>query len=312
MRSGRPRRGNKEHFWIYALTAIRLGWLTWLLKPLASLERVCQICKLILGNIYRVLVCSRPGLTLNLIILIHILYFSADLPGWPLLSPLKIQMQKCDKCSREFCSPINYRRHIRVHRRSLNVDKVFFFLRDLIFGCCWHYVLKFCCMCSIYKISAPSFLFLHVEIRLGIHCAAQLPFPCFCWTLLDGVSPSSLAEVIFILQESHKSRDLLGAFWDKVNIFPVAMSFPYKCGAHIFGFIQLSLDEVKEVVSFKDVTLEVLTGSFIFLSVFIWLQPSFELQRYVLLACNMLEIYLVKVLACPCNQWLFLLLHRAE
>ncbi|PSR93461.1 Serine/arginine repetitive matrix protein [Actinidia chinensis var. chinensis] len=83
-----------------------------------------------------------------------------DLPGWPLLSPLKIQMQKCEKCSREFCSPINYRRHIRVHRRSLNVDK-----------------------------------------------------------------------------ESHKSRDLLGAFWDKI-----------------------SLDEAKEIVSFKDVTLEEVTG----------------------------------------------------
>ncbi|KAH7669531.1 P-loop containing nucleoside triphosphate hydrolase protein [Dioscorea alata] len=47
----------------------------------------------------------------------------ADLPGWPLLSPSKVQMQKCDKCSREFCSTINYRRHIRVHRRSLNIDK---------------------------------------------------------------------------------------------------------------------------------------------------------------------------------------------
>ncbi|XP_058205945.1 uncharacterized protein LOC131319613 isoform X1 [Rhododendron vialii] len=93
--------------------------------------------------------------------LLHALDQQADLPGWPLLSPLKIQMQKCDKCSREFCSPINYRRHIRVHRRSLNVDK-----------------------------------------------------------------------------ESHKSRDLLGAFWDK-----------------------LLLDEVKEVVSFKDVTLEEVPGS---------------------------------------------------
>ncbi|GAB4826345.1 hypothetical protein Ancab_009211 [Ancistrocladus abbreviatus] len=46
-----------------------------------------------------------------------------DLPGWPLLSPLKLQMQKCEKCSREFCSTINYRRHIRLHRRSLNLDK---------------------------------------------------------------------------------------------------------------------------------------------------------------------------------------------
>ncbi|KAI8007409.1 hypothetical protein LOK49_LG07G00376 [Camellia lanceoleosa] len=83
-----------------------------------------------------------------------------DLPGWPLLSPLKIQMQKCEKCSREFCSPINYRRHSRVHR-SLNVNK-----------------------------------------------------------------------------ESDKYRDLLGAFWDK-----------------------LSLDEVKEIVSLKDVTLEEVPGS---------------------------------------------------
>ncbi|KNA24301.1 hypothetical protein SOVF_017070 [Spinacia oleracea] len=46
-----------------------------------------------------------------------------DLPGWPLLSPLKVQMQKCEKCSREFCSTINYRRHMRLHRRNLNLDK---------------------------------------------------------------------------------------------------------------------------------------------------------------------------------------------
>ncbi|CAA7390879.1 unnamed protein product [Spirodela intermedia] len=47
------------------------------------------------------------------------------LPGWPLLSSTsKVQLQKCEKCSREFCSQINYRRHIRVHRRSLNADKV--------------------------------------------------------------------------------------------------------------------------------------------------------------------------------------------
>lgn len=82
-------------------------------------------------------------------------------PGWPLLSPMKVQMQKCEKCSGEFCSPINYRRHIRVHRRSLKFDK-----------------------------------------------------------------------------DSTKNRDLLGAFWDK-----------------------LSVDEAKEVVSFKDVTLEEVPGS---------------------------------------------------
>ncbi|KAI3458133.1 hypothetical protein Pfo_014796 [Paulownia fortunei] len=55
-----------------------------------------------------------------------------DLPGWPLLTPVKVQMQKCEKCSREFCSPINYRRHIRVHRRSLNVNKECHKNRDLL------------------------------------------------------------------------------------------------------------------------------------------------------------------------------------
>ncbi|KAL8153487.1 hypothetical protein V2J09_011247, partial [Rumex salicifolius] len=48
-----------------------------------------------------------------------------DLPGWPLFSPVKIQLQKCEKCSLEFCSTINYRRHIRLHRRALNLDRDF-------------------------------------------------------------------------------------------------------------------------------------------------------------------------------------------
>lgn len=64
-------------------------------------------------------VCSWSGILITLAF-----PFCADLPGWPLLTPLKVQMQKCEKCSREFFSLINYRRHIRVHRRSLNVDKV--------------------------------------------------------------------------------------------------------------------------------------------------------------------------------------------
>ncbi|KAH6760599.1 hypothetical protein C2S51_017548 [Perilla frutescens var. frutescens] len=55
-----------------------------------------------------------------------------DLPGWPLLTPVKVQMQKCEKCSREFCSPINYRRHIRVHRRSLNINKEWHKNTDLL------------------------------------------------------------------------------------------------------------------------------------------------------------------------------------
>jgi hypothetical protein len=41
------------------------------------------------------------------------------LPGWSLFSPPKVQLNKCTKCSREFYSAINFRRHTRVHRRSL-------------------------------------------------------------------------------------------------------------------------------------------------------------------------------------------------
>ncbi|KAJ1289035.1 hypothetical protein BS78_02G134800 [Paspalum vaginatum] len=48
-----------------------------------------------------------------------------DLPGWPLFSPPKVQLDKCTKCSREFCSSINFRRHTRVHRRTLKIDKDF-------------------------------------------------------------------------------------------------------------------------------------------------------------------------------------------
>ncbi|KAL5201175.1 hypothetical protein ABZP36_035529 [Zizania latifolia] len=54
------------------------------------------------------------------------------LPGWPLFSPLKLQLQKCTKCSREFCSSINYRRHIRVHRPSFKIEKDFLKNRDYV------------------------------------------------------------------------------------------------------------------------------------------------------------------------------------
>ncbi|XP_044468699.1 uncharacterized protein LOC123198138 isoform X2 [Mangifera indica] len=60
-----------------------------------------------------------------------------ELPGWPFLStPMKIQLQKCDKCSQEFCSTINYRRHIRVHHRLKKLDKDSAKNRDLL-GAFW-------------------------------------------------------------------------------------------------------------------------------------------------------------------------------
>lgn len=46
-----------------------------------------------------------------------------DLPGWPLMSS-KMTMYKCEKCSQEFSSPVNQRRHMRAtHRRPLKGDK---------------------------------------------------------------------------------------------------------------------------------------------------------------------------------------------
>ena len=61
-------------------------------------------------------------------LLISLVFIFSDYPGWPLLTPLKVQMQKCSKCSREFCSSINYRRHLRVHHRLKRLDKVSFIL----------------------------------------------------------------------------------------------------------------------------------------------------------------------------------------
>ncbi|KAL3755747.1 hypothetical protein ACJRO7_002750 [Eucalyptus globulus] len=51
-----------------------------------------------------------------------------DLPGWP----LKIPMQRCDKCHREFFSSINYKRHVRVHHRLRKLDKDSSKNRDLL------------------------------------------------------------------------------------------------------------------------------------------------------------------------------------
>uniref|UniRef100_A0A0D3DG45 C2H2-type domain-containing protein n=2 Tax=Brassica oleracea var. oleracea TaxID=109376 RepID=A0A0D3DG45_BRAOL len=51
------------------------------------------------------------------------LLHNLERPGWPLLTPLKIELQKCEKCTREFCSPVNHRRHSRVHRRPRKPEK---------------------------------------------------------------------------------------------------------------------------------------------------------------------------------------------
>ncbi|XP_059304772.1 uncharacterized protein LOC132056541 isoform X1 [Lycium ferocissimum] len=66
--------------------------------------------------------------------LLHGLEQQDNAGGWPMLTPVKLQ--KCEKCSREFYSPINYRRHMRLHRRALNFDKESRKYRDLL-GAFW-------------------------------------------------------------------------------------------------------------------------------------------------------------------------------
>nr|XP_027103753.1 uncharacterized protein LOC113725006 [Coffea arabica] len=139
-----------------------------------------------------------------------------ELPGWPLLKPLKVQMEKCEKCAQEFCSPVNYRRHIRVHRRSLNFDK-----------------------------------------------------------------------------ESHKIRDMLAAFWDK-----------------------LSLEDAKEVVSLRDVTLKEVTGTSVIKSLAaslhkpgVWTLP----QVYVEAGSTLLDVIHAKSSRLPISsQELFSILDDAS
>ncbi|KAG9145917.1 hypothetical protein Leryth_027061 [Lithospermum erythrorhizon] len=142
-----------------------------------------------------------------------------DLLGWPLITPMKIQLQKCEKCSGEFCSPINYRRHIRMHRRrsrSLNVDK-----------------------------------------------------------------------------ESHKSRDLLGSFWDN-----------------------LSLEDAKNVASFEDISLKEISGSSVVIALAnalrkpgVWTMP----QSYVKAGSVLLEIVQAKYFRLPISsQELFIILDDAS
>lgn len=72
-------------------------------------------------------------------LILFLFFLWAELPGWPLLTPLKVQMQKCDKCSREFCSTITHRRHIRVHHRLKKLDKV-----SLLFRKCNLFYLYVC------------------------------------------------------------------------------------------------------------------------------------------------------------------------
>ncbi|CAK8532627.1 unnamed protein product [Lathyrus sativus] len=59
-----------------------------------------------------------------------------EYPGWPLLYPLKVPTDKCEKCSQEFCSTLNYRRHLPVHHRFKKLDKDTSKTRELL-GAYW-------------------------------------------------------------------------------------------------------------------------------------------------------------------------------
>ncbi|KAI4351707.1 hypothetical protein L6164_006040 [Bauhinia variegata] len=146
---------------------------------------------------------------------IQLLHALDQQQGWPLPSPLKVQLQKCDKCSREFCSPINYRRHLRVHHRLKKLDK-----------------------------------------------------------------------------DSTKNRDLLGAYWDK-----------------------LSIEEAKDVVSFKDVMLEDVLGPTILKTLTSHIRkPGFSsLPQYYLKAGSALsDIIQARISRVVSSQELFSILDDAS
>lgn len=124
-----------DSIWKYASDAVsQISWgccchcsgylWVWILCLLCTYMCLYITCNFKCLVVYK----NRPCLKLKPCMLIYCLsLLLAELPGWPLLStPMKIQLQKCDKCSREFCSTINYRRHIRVHHRLKKLDKVSF------------------------------------------------------------------------------------------------------------------------------------------------------------------------------------------
>ncbi|KAH0941889.1 hypothetical protein HID58_001526 [Brassica napus] len=91
-------------------------------NPLKSMELVKQEGNDSLDMLIRRAVGKDPFLTFhrpeNSPVQLFQLLNTLERPGWPLLAPLKIQLHKCDKCTREFCSPVNFRRHKRMHRPS--------------------------------------------------------------------------------------------------------------------------------------------------------------------------------------------------
>ncbi|KAL8192740.1 hypothetical protein R6Q57_027188 [Mikania cordata] len=67
-----------------------------------------------------------------------------------------------------------------------------------------------------------------------------------------------------ISQEPQKYRDLLGAFWDKVNFHCCVMAYKYLLPTpfcSLMWLLQLNYDEAKDIMSFKDVKLEEVPGS---------------------------------------------------
>lgn len=78
-----------------------------------------------MDHLHLILSFSHLSLEVHCVKLYPLLFIVlADFPGWPLLTSVKVPMQKCDKCNKEFFSPINHRRHTRVHHRLKSLDKV--------------------------------------------------------------------------------------------------------------------------------------------------------------------------------------------
>ena len=114
-----------------------------------------------------------------------------DLPRCPLLS--KVQMIKCEKCSRDLCSRLNHRRHIQVQHGLLNFEKVFF--AELIFQ----------------SVTINSCVFAHALCHIQLCICLQFKF------LVRFIVKSCFFYPFDVLQEdSLKKRVDVAEFWDKV------------------------------------------------------------------------------------------------
>ncbi|CAI8593703.1 unnamed protein product [Vicia faba] len=147
----------------------------------------------------------------------------SEYPGWPLLYPLKVPTDKCEKCSQEFCSTLNYRRHLPVHHRFKKLDKDTSKTRELL-GAYWdklsvEEVKEVLSFENVMLEEVPGSSVLHALVTLTQKQGLFFLLPCYLRAgaaLLDIVQskPSSFPipsqELFSILDDASEGTFLLG------------------------------------------------------------------------------------------------------